>query len=512
MKSISKKLVESFGYTFEADATADNTVNAATDVASLAATKKSNTGKVAGKIGGIVTVFMGVKEAYDQITALPTDMPKEEYSKQVTKIVSKIVAEYGLVYVGGILGVLLGGVLGPGGGIVGGIMGITGGVLAQYTLGDSVDKIVDEIVDALYTEEQPTATATATEPSAEVEPEETSPEEDIKLIQTGLKQSGYNLGPTGVDGKFGKFTFGALTAYSKANGVSEVDGLAKLLGVQPETVAESISNLRNTLKNIEEARVADLFRNFKGGLSGTRRPVGAATTAAERAAQDSSVGFMDMNRAATAGERAAHTAGRVISAPVRAGYDIVKKTGGALSKYAGNHKFLATIAALGAAGYAFNNAGKITSAITGAMGGAPTEGMPTSSQSDPKIAELQQKLKDLGYPVEVTGVMDEKTKKSKEWEWGGEYGKGSEEIRKGLADVIKSTTPKSDSTAVPPDSNTQKLPNSSDPAYQRAVDFANSGATGTMVDASGKIVPVPWGNPNFTESSELSRILELIRK
>jgi len=455
MKQLHVTLIESFGYTLEEDTTTGDTLSAANDVTALAASKKTNTGKTAGKIGGLLTVIMGVKEAYDQITAIPTSTPKEEYAKQVTKIVSKIVAEYGLVYVGGILGVLVGGVLGPGGGIVGGLMGITGGMLAQYTLGDSVDKIVDEIVDALYTDSEPQSNTAEPVDTVDAVVNDEAPEEnpidDIKSIQTSLLQAGFDIGNTGVDGKFGPRTMLALQSYSKQNNMTDVDAVAKLLGIQPESVAESMAMIRNTLTAINEATPGSFYKNFKAGMfRDTSRAIGAETTAAERAAQDASHGYYDVNKAATTAEKLAHKAGSILSGPVKAGADIVKKTGGALSKYAGNHKFLKTLAILGAAGYAFNSLGNLTGA--GGLGGIASSA--TATTSDPKIAELQQRLKDLDYPIAVTGVMDDKTKKAMDWEWGaggekgqeGEYGKGSAYIKQGLSDVIKSTTPK---TATP---------------------------------------------------------------
>ena len=532
MKQLHIELIESFGYTAEADTTTGDTLSAANDAASLASTKKTSTGKTAGRIGGLLTVVMGVKEAYDQITALPTNTPKEEYSKQVTKIVSKIVAEYGLVYVGGILGLLVGGVLGPVGGFAGALAGLTGGMLAQYTLGDSVDKIVDEIVDSLYTgiEDQPNTEEPTNATPAEVEE---NPVDDIKSIQTSLSHAGFDIGNTGVDGKFGPRTMLALQTYSKQNNMTDVDAVATLLGVQPESVAESMTMLRKTLTSINEApvlevRPADILRNFKAGaLRDTSRAIGAETSAAERATQDASHGYFDANKAATTAEKLAHKAGSILSGPVKAGADIVKKTGGALSKFAGNHKFLTTIAAMSAAGYAFNALGNLTgSSSIGSMASSTQ-----ASTSDPKIAELQQRLKDLDYPIAVTGVMDDKTKKAMDWEWGagggkgqeGEYGKGSAFIKQGLSDVIKSTSPKTP-TAAP------ETPSTSTASDQQSTLGGQMDAL-SAVDAQNKAARSPeraeaerratidqhdmlqYGRKlNVYENSELNRILELSRK
>lgn len=527
MKQLHIELIESFGYTFEADTTTGDTLSVANDAASLASTKKTSTGKRAGKIGGLLTVAMGVKEAYDQITALPTNTPKEEYSKQVTKIVSKIVAEYGLVYVGGILGLLVGGVLGPVGGFAGALAGLTGGMLAQYTLGDSVDKIVDEIVDALYTgiEDQPNTEEPPNATPAEVEE---NPVDDIKSIQTSLSHAGFDIGNTGVDGKFGPRTMLALQTYSKQNNMTDVDAVATLLGVQPESVAESMTMLRKTLTSINEATPGSYYKNFKAGMFGdTSRAIGAETSAAERAAQDASHGYYDVNKAATTAEKLAHKAGSLLSGPAKAGADIVKKTGGALSKFAGNHKFLATIAAMSAAGYAFNALGN----LTGSSGIGSMAASPQTSKSDPKIAELQQRLKELDYPIAVTGVMDDKTKKAMDWEWGagggkgqeGEYGKGSAFIKQGLSDVIKSTSPKTST-------NTPETPSTSTASDQQSTMGDQMDAL-SAVDAQNKAARSPeraeaerratidqhdmlqYGRKlNVYENSELNRILELSRK
>ena len=522
MKQLHIELIESFGYTAEADTTTGDTLSAANDAASLASTKKTSTGKTAGRIGGLLTVVMGVKEAYDQITALPTNTPKEEYSKQVTKIVSKIVAEYGLVYVGGILGLLVGGVLGPVGGFAGALAGLTGGMLAQYTLGDSVDKIVDEIVDALYTgiEDQPNTEEPPNATPAEVEE---NPVDDIKAMQSALSQAGFDIGNTGVDGKFGPRTMLALQTYSKQNNMTDVDAVATLLGVQPESVAESMTMLRKTLTSINEAPVleAGILRNFKAGaLRDTSRAIGAETTAAERAAQDASHGYFDANKAATTAEKLAHKAGSILSGPVKAGADIVKKTGGALSKFAGNHKFLTTIAAMSAAGYAFNALGNLTgSSSIGSMASSTQ-----ASTSDPKIAELQQRLKDLDYPIAVTGVMDDKTKKAMDWEWGaggekgqeGEHGKGSAFIKQGLSDVIKSTSPKTPSTSTASD---QQSTLGGQMDALSAVDAQNKAARSPERAEAERRATIDqhdmlqYGRKlNVYENSELNRILELSRK
>ena len=357
---------------------------------------------------------------------------------------------------------------------------------------------------------------------------EENPVDDIKAIQTSLSQAGFDIGNTGVDGKFGPRTMLALQTYSKQNNMTDVDAVATLLGVQPESVAESMTMLRKTLTSINEATPGSFYKNFKAGMFGdTSRAIGAETSAAERAAQDASHGYYDVNKAATTAEKLAHKAGSLLSGPAKAGADIVKKTGGALSKFAGNHKFLATIAAMSAAGYAFNALGN----LTGSSGIGSMATSPQTSKSDPKIAELQQRLKELDYPIAVTGVMDDKTKKAMDWEWGagggkgqeGEYGKGSAFIKQGLSDVIKSTSPKTST-------NTPETPSTSTASDQQSTLGDQMDAL-SAVDAQNKAARSPeraeaerratidqhdmlqYGRKlNVYENSELNRILELSRK
>ena len=72
----------------------------------------------------------------------------------------------------------------------------------------------------------------------EVEPEMANvPLDKVKAAQQALVDAGYNIGPTGVDGKFGKNTRAAVRLYQKNNGIRQTGNVGPItagkLGVQP---------------------------------------------------------------------------------------------------------------------------------------------------------------------------------------------------------------------------------------------------------------------------------------
>jgi peptidoglycan hydrolase-like protein with peptidoglycan-binding domain len=72
----------------------------------------------------------------------------------------------------------------------------------------------------------------------EVEPEMANvPLDKVKVAQQALVNAGYNIGPTGVDGKFGKNTRAAVILYQKNNGIRQTGNVGPItagkLGVQP---------------------------------------------------------------------------------------------------------------------------------------------------------------------------------------------------------------------------------------------------------------------------------------
>jgi len=72
----------------------------------------------------------------------------------------------------------------------------------------------------------------------EVEPEMVNiPLDKVRAAQQALVDAGYNIGPTGVDGKFGKNTRAAVRLYQKNNGIRQTGNVGPItagkLGVQP---------------------------------------------------------------------------------------------------------------------------------------------------------------------------------------------------------------------------------------------------------------------------------------
>ena len=71
----------------------------------------------------------------------------------------------------------------------------------------------------------------------------------VKALQTGLKNAGYNIGSSGVDGIAGKDTQAALSAWKAANGVNNTSGATigqsnynKLIGYTPTTTTTASSS------------------------------------------------------------------------------------------------------------------------------------------------------------------------------------------------------------------------------------------------------------------------------
>jgi peptidoglycan hydrolase-like protein with peptidoglycan-binding domain len=68
---------------------------------------------------------------------------------------------------------------------------------------------------------------------------ENAPLGKVEAIQQALVDAGYDVGPTGVDGKFGSNTRAAVIKYQKDNGIKQTGNVGPLtggkLGVQPLT-------------------------------------------------------------------------------------------------------------------------------------------------------------------------------------------------------------------------------------------------------------------------------------
>lgn len=132
---IQETLLNEFNYLFEQDrSTWDNI--------------KTWTSKLARSLGVGATVVLAVKDAWDQINAIPESTPLDVKQVEIKKIVATVTGQYGVSAVSGVLGAIMGSaVAGPIGTVVG---GIGGAVAADVYLGDDIDGIVDKIIEHLY--------------------------------------------------------------------------------------------------------------------------------------------------------------------------------------------------------------------------------------------------------------------------------------------------------------------------------------------------------------------------
>ena len=65
----------------------------------------------------------------------------------------------------------------------------------------------------------------------------------IRQIQTALVKAGYNIGPTGVDGKKGRYTLAAIEQFKKNNNLPDNDTAVRTI-VQPVTPLSEISAIK----------------------------------------------------------------------------------------------------------------------------------------------------------------------------------------------------------------------------------------------------------------------------
>ena len=184
-ESISKELVESFGYQYD-----ESILNKA--------------------IPGLGAV-LGAKEAYDRWMA-------GDRSGAVISTLST-------------LGWL---VPGPMGWVLG------GGIDALDALRDSPSKPSNDT--------KPSAETTPTTNVASTQTTTNRTDNPAMQLQTELQQAGYNIGPTGVDGKLGKNTVAAIQSYKKDHNLSsDLDAIAQLTGA---SLNESIDY--NQLSDIDK--------------------------------------------------------------------------------------------------------------------------------------------------------------------------------------------------------------------------------------------------------------------
>jgi peptidoglycan hydrolase-like protein with peptidoglycan-binding domain len=88
----------------------------------------------------------------------------------------------------------------------------------------------------------------------------------VEAVQQALVDAGYDIGPTGVDGKFGRNTRAAVIKYQKANGIKQTGNVGPVtsgkLGVQPLTSGKpsqqttTVPPKKNTQQS-EKPKIAD---------------------------------------------------------------------------------------------------------------------------------------------------------------------------------------------------------------------------------------------------------------
>lgn len=176
------------------------------------------------------------------------------------------------------------------------------------------------------------APTTDLEKTAKTEP---SLADTVSDLQTKLVNAGFNVGPSGIDGKFGVKTISALKQYTEVNKLpSDLDAYLKLISNSANTdskekvsEAEQIAVLRKTLNELEE------------GIFGTAMNVGK-------------------NLIKGIGKGAAKTAILGGKSAVF-GAKLAAKIGGKLAKFANNHKVATILTGLALYGYTFNPDGDI---------------------------------------------------------------------------------------------------------------------------------------------------------
>lgn len=132
---IQEALLNEFSYVFEQENSAWNNV-------------KTWASKLARTLGVGATVVLAVKDAWDQINAIPENTPIDVKQVEIRKIVATVTGQYGVSIVSGILGAIMGSaVAGPIGTVIG---GVGGAVAADVYLGNDIDEMVDKIIEHLY--------------------------------------------------------------------------------------------------------------------------------------------------------------------------------------------------------------------------------------------------------------------------------------------------------------------------------------------------------------------------
>lgn len=210
----------------------------------------------------------------------------------------------------------------------------------------------------------------------------------VSELQTKLVNAGFNVGPSGIDGKFGDKTVAALKKYTASNRLpSDFDAYLKLVSDAANTElknasvteAEQIAALRKTLDELDEGKfdtAVNLGKNLFRGIS-NKSAKGATKSSAEMAADMAKHGFADMYKPVSKADDIAHGLGKSIrggailggKAAAKAavlggkaavfGASLAAKIGGKLSKFASNHKVATLLTGLALYGYTFTPEGNI---------------------------------------------------------------------------------------------------------------------------------------------------------
>ena len=235
--SISKELVESFGYSYALE---DQQLNEEINWSNLFfKLKQAKLGKFAVRF----TVIYDIYQVYKQIKVLPESMPFSQKVDTVTNLISGLVKDQGLFFVGAWITAF---VLAPlnltGIGVFVEIFAsIVGGLWAQWQFGDDVTKLSKWIVEQVFGESriiEPSSSSPASADSLDQGAKELSrnPDPEVLKIQQALIAKGANIA---ADGRLGPETFKAFDQYGDS--------------LEEASVAESIRYLQSRLAVIENS-------------------------------------------------------------------------------------------------------------------------------------------------------------------------------------------------------------------------------------------------------------------
>lgn len=323
--------------------------------------------KVGGKLMLPLAIATEMWDAWTKIKELPEDMPIDEKKKEITKIIGEQVARFGVFTVGAAMGAILGGTIG---GPVALVTGIAGGVAAEYQFGDSSDKLVDWVINQLYPSDS--TSSVESETSVEIPNVDELMKNAVEELQRKLIEAGFDVGKTGVDGKFGTNTMNALQSYKQSSGVgSDIEAILKLIDFSAE-LQEGIPGL-GFLKNLFKKGIkpGDVYKSKKSGKQyrktedgwediATGKKVNKGTAnSLDTAAAEEQLAADNAAKAAKAADNAEKSAAKAKKAKEiaekvpasKSAFDSLKASGKVLGTIWNSAKFLALIGALSRAGY-----------------------------------------------------------------------------------------------------------------------------------------------------------------